>query len=218
MDRGNGRVDGTRPCDRRARRWRLWHRCATAAVLVLSLGRSGAALADDTEGVELRLTHQPTTKTAPSTQPQDGPLWQQIEQAERQRYEKEADESRRRFFSVRLPVGPAFQDEEMVRALDIYSPAMWSPQDTRAYVGFDWANQRYLPHSRAARDDRLFYYEKRLTAGLRWEIGTHGYLDVFGGYAFDRMFFEAHRYEGRDRHRLDIADGPFFGIQVGLRF
>jgi len=86
------------------------------------------------------------------------------------------------------------------------------------YGGFEWANQRYFRHDREEPEQRLWYDEKRLLGGVRWEIGARAFLDLSGGWAFDRMFFEGERYEDRDHNRLDVDDGPFLWLRFGLHF
>lgn len=90
--------------------------------------------------------------------------------------------------------------------------------NVRLYGGFDWTNERFALHDRMEKDDRLFYYEKRLTAGARWNISDEMFIDVSGGWAFDRMFFEGRGYDDRDDNRLDIKDGPFIGLTFGWQF
>jgi len=90
--------------------------------------------------------------------------------------------------------------------------------NVRLYGGFDWSNERFALHDRLEKDDRLFYYEKRLTAGIRWQMRENIFLDFSGGWAFDRFFFEGRGYQDRDDNRLKIGDGPFFGITFGWKF
>jgi len=85
-------------------------------------------------------------------------------------------------------------------------------------AGFDWENQRFFRRDRAEVRDRLWYDEKRLAVRVRWEIGSSVYLEASGGYAFDRFFFEGETYEDRDFNRVNVSDGPFLGIQLGVRF
>jgi len=87
-----------------------------------------------------------------------------------------------------------------------------------AFAGFDWTNRRFFRHDRRTRDDRLWYLEKRIYGGLKWDITNDAYFEIIGGYAFDRFFFEGGRYEDRSFNRINIADGPFLMLQVGLRF
>jgi hypothetical protein len=68
------------------------------------------------------------------------------------------------------------------------------------------------------RGDRLWYLEKRVYGGLKRDVTRDAYFEIIGGYAFDRFFFEGDRYENRSFNRINIADGPFLMLQVGLRF
>jgi len=88
----------------------------------------------------------------------------------------------------------------------------------KVYAAFDWDNHSFFRAGRADNDDRLFYYEKRLTAGIRWDIAEGLSVDVFTGYAFDRFFFEGEGYDDRGDSRINIADGTFAGIKVEYRF
>ena len=62
----------------------------------------------------------------------------------------------------------------------------------RVYAGFDWDNDWYLRADRQRTSHRLFYYEKRLTGGIRFDLKHVGF-EVSGGYAFDRFYFEGRR-------------------------
>jgi hypothetical protein len=87
----------------------------------------------------------------------------------------------------------------------------------KLYAGYQWANDRFL---RAARDDddhRLFYYEQRVLAGLRWDIDRNIWLDLGGGFAFDRFFAEARDYGDRGHRRAEVSDGPLLKLELGLR-
>jgi len=86
------------------------------------------------------------------------------------------------------------------------------------YAAFDWDNNRFFRAGRRENDDRIFYYEKRLTTGVRWEVCEGLTADIFGGYAFDRFFFEGEKYDDRDQSRIDVADGAFIGIKASYRF
>ncbi len=88
----------------------------------------------------------------------------------------------------------------------------------KVYAGFDWSNQRFLRHDRDDYDDRLFYYEKRVAGGVRWDIVHNVWLDCSAGWAFDRFFFEGEDYDDRGDNRINIDDGPFIMLQVGMKF
>lgn len=86
------------------------------------------------------------------------------------------------------------------------------------YTAFDWSNQRWFRADREEEDDRLFYYEKTLAGGARWQINSFMFVDAKAGYAFDRFFFEGEDYDDNDRYRVDIDDGPFAAVQLGFEF
>jgi hypothetical protein len=87
----------------------------------------------------------------------------------------------------------------------------------KIYAGFDWDNQRFFRADRRDRDDRLFYYEKRVVGGVRWDIDPHVWLDLAGGFAFDRFYFEGEDYSDRHGRKLEVQDGPFVMLKVGVR-
>jgi hypothetical protein len=88
----------------------------------------------------------------------------------------------------------------------------------RAYAGYDWRNDYFFRYDRQDKDRRLAYYEKRFSAGLRWDFSRGWFLDLGGGYAFDRFYFEAERYDDRDENRLNIANGFFGSLRLGAAF
>lgn len=88
----------------------------------------------------------------------------------------------------------------------------------RLYTGFEWSNQRFFRHDREDEDERLFYYEKRLQGGVRWDITEKIYVDVGGGFAFDRFWFEGEEYGDRGDSRINVGDGPFLAARVGITF
>jgi hypothetical protein len=90
-------------------------------------------------------------------------------------------------------------------------------QPLQLYAGFDWTNQRFFRHDRWDDDDRLFYFEKRVALGARWNIRENIWLDLAGGWAFDRFWFEGEDYGDRGDNRLDLSDGPVVKLQLGLR-
>jgi hypothetical protein len=87
----------------------------------------------------------------------------------------------------------------------------------RVYLGFDWDNDHYFRADRQDKDDQLFYYEKRLTGGVRFDLRHIGF-QLLGGYAFDRFYFEGDDYSDRHHNRLDIGSGPFVAAGVAFRF
>ncbi len=88
----------------------------------------------------------------------------------------------------------------------------------KLYAGFDWTSRSYFRHDRDDDDDRLTHYQKRIEAGARMDITDKLRLDVAGGFAFDRFWFEGEDYGDRGDNRLDIGDGPFVSASVRVSF
>jgi len=86
------------------------------------------------------------------------------------------------------------------------------------FAAFSWENEEYFRAGRADPKDRLFFYEKRLTAGLKCGLGQKLELTLAGGYAFDRFFFEGRDYDDRMENRVEFGDGPFFTLRGDYRF
>jgi hypothetical protein len=86
------------------------------------------------------------------------------------------------------------------------------------YGGFDWNDESYLPVGRLDDRDRLYYYEKRLTTGVQVFLCKNASLDFASGYAFDRFYFEGHSLSDSNHNRIDVGDGPFVSLQLGVRW
>ena len=87
----------------------------------------------------------------------------------------------------------------------------------RFLAGFDWDNDSYFRAGRSDKDDKLYYYEKRWTAGFRFDLRHVGF-ELTGGYAFNRFFFEGEGYGDRHDNRIDLFDTPFVVGKLSLRF
>lgn len=87
----------------------------------------------------------------------------------------------------------------------------------RVWAGFDWDHEFHLRAGRSESDDQLFYYEKRVAAGVRFDL-RHAGIEVVGGYAFDRFFFEGEGYSDRHDNRIDVGSGPFVAARLSARF
>ena len=53
---------------------------------------------------------------------------------------------------------------------------------------------------------------------MRLDFGRRCAIDLSGGYAFDRYYFEGHSFSDTHRNRVDVEDGPFASLMVELRF
>lgn len=82
-------------------------------------------------------------------------------------------------------------------------------------TGFESDSQRY---NLSEKDDREFYYEKRVYAGILYFLTRAARLEALGGYAFDRFYFEGFDYGDRNQNRLDINAGLFTRAALKIFF
>jgi len=66
--------------------------------------------------------------------------------------------------------------------------------------------------------DRLFYYDKRFSGGVKYLWSEHLSLDLATGYDFDRFWFLGEHYSDRNVNRLDVGSGVFLSFQVQARW
>ena len=87
----------------------------------------------------------------------------------------------------------------------------------RVFVGFDADHDAYYRVDRRDPEDQLFYYEKRVTGGMRFDL-RHVGIEVTASYVFDRFYFEGERYSDRGDNRLDIEPGIVVAARLGFRW
>jgi hypothetical protein len=88
----------------------------------------------------------------------------------------------------------------------------------RVYGGFDWSNESYLLAHRFGENEQFFYYDMRLTAGLQRVLCKNLLLDLSGGFAFDRFYFEGRSLDDENHNRVDVGAGPFLALQLHARW
>src|SRR5262249_50746848 len=88
----------------------------------------------------------------------------------------------------------------------------------RVFVGYDWGNESYFLADRLSEKDRFLSYDQRLTAGLQYHVTRNFALELSGGYAFDRFYFQGQHFSDRHHDRVDVGDGGFVSFQGQLRW
>jgi hypothetical protein len=87
----------------------------------------------------------------------------------------------------------------------------------RVFLGFDSDHDAYYRADRGDKDDQLFYYEKRVTGGMRFDL-RHVGIELTGGYVWDRFYFEGESFADRRENRLDVHAGTFVGVRLSSRW
>ena len=86
------------------------------------------------------------------------------------------------------------------------------------FASFRWENDQYYRAGREDKADRLFWYEKRVEAGIKLLFSAELEVVMSGGYSFDRFFFEGESYDDdRTDNRVDVGDGPFIAVRAGIK-
>jgi hypothetical protein len=101
-----------------------------------------------------------------------------------------------------------------IHARATYRLAPW----LRLYGGYDWSNESYFLVDRPDVNDRFFYYDMRLSAGLQYLFSRQAILDLSAGYSFDRYYFESHQSTSQNFNRVNVGDGPFLSLRFEYRF
>jgi hypothetical protein len=89
--------------------------------------------------------------------------------------------------------------------------------NVKVYAAYDYGTESYFLADRTDSQDRFFYNEMRLTTGVTWNLTAYSTLDLSGGYAFDRQYYEGHN-SASETDLVDIAPGPFVALRLGLHY
>ncbi len=93
---------------------------------------------------------------------------------------------------------------------------IWGPW--RAYLAYNWGNESWFLADRMDDRERLFYYDQRVTTGLQCNLATFCVLDISGGYAFDRFFFQGVGSTDQHNDRVDVGNGFVGTIRATVRW
>lgn len=87
------------------------------------------------------------------------------------------------------------------------------------YGGFESLQEAYLLADREKTNDRFMGFEKRLLAGIRWDLWQHAALDVSAGYAFDRYYgMGQNQIDGNLDDEVRLDPGAFLSAALQVRF
>jgi hypothetical protein len=87
----------------------------------------------------------------------------------------------------------------------------------RVFIGLDTDHDAYYLADRGDKDDQLFYYEKRVSGGMRFDL-RHVGLEITGGYVWDRFYFIGEKYSERNENRFNVGSGTFVGFRLSSRW
>jgi hypothetical protein len=84
--------------------------------------------------------------------------------------------------------------------------------------GYDWQNEGYLLADRTEVNERLYYYDMKLSAGMRYVLGQRTWVDLSSGYLFERFYFQGANLSDRNHDRINLGNGTFIALQLQHRW
>jgi hypothetical protein len=88
----------------------------------------------------------------------------------------------------------------------------------KAFAAYDWSNESYSLLDRPDLNDRFFIYDQRASLGLQASFFRNWTASVSGGYIFDRYMFEGTSSTSSSSDRVDLGNGPFAALNLGVRY
>jgi hypothetical protein len=117
------------------------------------------------------------------------------------------------------PIEDVTLDASYVPIQTVHARATWRVlKPLRLYGAFDWSGESYFLYDRPVYQDRFFSYEKRLSAGARYEFAPGVSVDLSSGYLFDRFYFQGQHYSDNQYDRVDVKDGEFLALKFEVRY
>jgi len=87
-----------------------------------------------------------------------------------------------------------------------------------AFAAYDWSNEAYTLLDRPDPHDRFFIYDQRVSLGLQLAFARGWTASLAGGYVFDRYMFEGTSFASSGSNQVNLGDGPFAALNLGVRF
>jgi hypothetical protein len=87
-----------------------------------------------------------------------------------------------------------------------------------AFAAYDWSNEAYTLLDRPEDTDRFFIYDQRASMGLQARLFRCWTASLAAGYVFDRYMFEGTSFSASSSNRVNLGDGPFAGLNLGVRY
>jgi hypothetical protein len=86
------------------------------------------------------------------------------------------------------------------------------------FAAYDWSNEAYSLLDRPEDNDRFFIYDQRVSLGVQTALFRRWTASISGGYIFDRYLFEGTSFSASGSNRIDLGNGPFASLNLGVRY
>lgn len=120
------------------------------------------------------------------------------------------------FLMLQYPLGEAFSVDMRYFVPDMIKldAIIRVHRNMAFFAGLERDEESYFLSEREERRRRLYYQENRFYGGVRFSPGRATSLEVMGGYATDRRFFQSRTRSGSDRDRVDLDNAAYLGIRL----
>jgi hypothetical protein len=88
----------------------------------------------------------------------------------------------------------------------------------RAFAAYDYSNEAFALLDRPEENDRFFMYDQRVSMGLQASLWRHWTASLAAGYVFDRYMFQGTSFTTNNSGVVNLGDGPFASLNLGVRF
>jgi hypothetical protein len=105
----------------------------------------------------------------------------------------------------------------LIRTIHVKARYRFAPR-LSAFAAYDWSNEAYSLEDRPEQNDRFFIYDQRLSLGFEAALFRHCTASLSAGYVFDRNMFEGTSFASGGSNQVDLGDGPFAAMNIGLRY
>jgi hypothetical protein len=87
-----------------------------------------------------------------------------------------------------------------------------------AFAAYDYSSEAYTLLDRPDLNDRFFMYDQRVSLGLQTSFDRQWTASVAAGFLFDRYSFEGTSFASGGFDRVNLGDGPFASLNLGVRY
>ena len=91
-------------------------------------------------------------------------------------------------------------------------------ENLKAFSSFGVSQNPFLRDGRSNRRDQLTYVEKKVLVGLKIPFGNQFEVQLSGGYAFDRLWYEAKKYSDRTENLSSLGSGWMGNFALNCKF
>lgn len=88
----------------------------------------------------------------------------------------------------------------------------------KAFSSFGITQNPFYRDGRTNRRDQLTYVEKKGLVGLKIPVGSQLEAQIAGGYAFDRLWYEAKKYSDRTENLSSLGSGWMGNFTLNCKF